>query len=173
MTLRTRDLSERYLMVTSPVDHKQGVFTLNIPVALLNVRPSISFSNIGGSKGDTRDAPLLGVQILSFSCSFGQKICNIIIIWELAPHLRKILDPPLSKVDFWRKPQMSGKIWLILNFPIFVDFFKKSVCHFWVQSDSKITAITGVAMKFRCDYHYVKWRETVKVVSCLQIDVLS
>ena len=42
--------------------------------------------DIGGSKRGARDArPLLGVQILSFSCSFWQKIDKIIDFWELAP----------------------------------------------------------------------------------------
>ena len=50
--------------------------------------------SIGGSEGGARDAPP-GVQILSFSCSFWQKIYKIIPIWELAHPLGKILDPPL------------------------------------------------------------------------------
>ena len=37
-----------------------------------------------------------GVQILSFSCSFRQKNCKIIPIWQLAHALGKILDPPLQ-----------------------------------------------------------------------------
>ena len=44
---------------------------------------------LGGAR-DTR--PLLGARILSFSCSFRQKIDKIILIWELAHHLGKILD---------------------------------------------------------------------------------
>ena len=44
-----------------------------------------NYMSIGGSKGGARDArPPLGVQILSFSCSFWQKIDKIIPIWELA-----------------------------------------------------------------------------------------
>ena len=51
---------------------------------------------IGGSKGGRQGrAPPPGVQILSFSCSFRQKVEKIIPLWELAPPLRKILDPPL------------------------------------------------------------------------------
>ena len=46
----------------------------------------------GGRQGR---APPLGAQILSFSCSFQQKVEKIIPFWELAPPLRKILDPPL------------------------------------------------------------------------------
>ena len=56
---------------------------------------------IGGSKGGggARDArPPPGAQILSFSCSFRQKVEKIIPLWELAPPLRKILDPPLNAV---------------------------------------------------------------------------
>ena len=51
--------------------------------------------SIGGSKGDVRDAPPPGVQILSFLCN-RQKICKIIPIWEFAHPLGKILDPPLD-----------------------------------------------------------------------------
>ena len=39
---------------------------------------------IGGSKGVPGTRPPSRVQILSFSCSFRQKICKIIPIWELA-----------------------------------------------------------------------------------------
>ena len=42
--------------------------------------------SIGGSKGGHQGCvPPLGVQILSFSCSFWQKIDKIIGFWELAP----------------------------------------------------------------------------------------
>ena len=51
---------------------------------------------IGGSKGGCQGhAPPPGVRILSFSCSFRQKIDKIIPIWELAHPLGKILDLPL------------------------------------------------------------------------------
>ena len=44
------------------------------------------------------DAPPPRVRILSFSCSFRQKICTITPTWELAPHLRQMLDPTLAVV---------------------------------------------------------------------------
>ena len=47
---------------------------------------------IGPSKGSAMDVhPSLGVQILSFSCSFQPKICKIILIWELVHPLRENL----------------------------------------------------------------------------------
>ena len=43
-------------------------------------------NHIGGSKGGRQGrAPPLGAQILSFSCSFQQKVEKIIPLWELAP----------------------------------------------------------------------------------------
>ena len=41
--------------------------------------------------------PTPGSQVLSFSCSFQPKNRLAHPLWELAPPLRKILDPPLVK----------------------------------------------------------------------------
>ena len=50
---------------------------------------------ISGSQRGPRDAHPLGVQILSFLCSFLQQICKIIPIWSWRNPFGKILDPPL------------------------------------------------------------------------------
>ena len=54
-------------------------------------------AHIGGSKGGARDASPLGVQILSFSCSFWQKNWKIIALLGVGAPLGKILDPPLAQ----------------------------------------------------------------------------
>ena len=62
-------------------------------------------------KGDTRDAPR--VHIFSFSCSFRQKICKIILIWEWAHPFGKTLDPPLARV--YNSVELTGLI--IISWP--------------------------------------------------------
>ena len=76
-----------YLNFVGPVSFpifKNGLFQRNVFVVffisndLLKGR-NLVIVNIGGSKGGARDVrPLLGVQILSFSCSFWQKYGKII-----------------------------------------------------------------------------------------------
>ena len=64
---------------TYPSNHPPPPWTNtceNITFLQLRLRAvtiTIQFHAIGGSKGDARDVPPLGVQILSFSCSFCQK----------------------------------------------------------------------------------------------------
>ena len=53
---------------------------------ILVVNCTMKLVALADLRGGTRDArPLLGVQILSFSCSFQQIIRKIIGLWELAP----------------------------------------------------------------------------------------
>ena len=70
-------------------------------------------ANIGGSKGGARDArPPPGVQIPSFSCSFGKNVKNNSNFGSWRPPLGKILDPPLAN------PPGRGRQHTILpNFP--------------------------------------------------------
>ena len=64
------------------------------------------------SLADLREVPGMRpprVQILSFSCSFRQKNCKIIPIWELAHPLGKFLDPSLPIMPATR-PRLLDQI---------------------------------------------------------------
>ena len=65
------------------------------------------------NRGRQWHVPSTQVQILSFSCSFLQKIWKnnrfAHPLWELTPPLRKILDPPLMWTqDFWESDNPRG-----------------------------------------------------------------
>ena len=79
----------------------------------------IHTTTIGGSKGGARDAP--GVQILSFSCSFRQKVYKIIPLWELA-------SPPGKS---WIRHCYDVFIWKRTNLGSFAQ--EKSIKHRWMM----------------------------------------
>ena len=66
--------------------------------AKIHLFSSFTSLSIGGSKGwGARDARPLGGQNSFIFMQFRQKVKKIIPLWELAPPLRKILDPPLLR----------------------------------------------------------------------------
>ena len=79
----------------NPVGNSVGNFAGNLAGNLVrNSGYDLALLAIIGSKGAPGTCPPPGVQILSLSYSFRQKVEKIIPIWKLAHPLGKILDPP-------------------------------------------------------------------------------